>query len=211
MGALAIGTVIYCATAIVLVGAVPWKQVDQKNPLVAAFAPLHKPFVDAMITIGVLAGTTQRRAHLAARPEPHLLRDGARQDAAAGRGRRSTRASRRRRGRRSSTGIAVALLAFIVPLNVLLDLVNIGTFIAFIVVCAGVICLRMRKPDLPRRSACRSSRSFRSAGSPCSVFLSTVGLGPYTWLRFGVWLVVGLGIYFAYGFRKSELALTETP
>ena len=58
IGALAIGTVIYCATAIVLVGAVPWNHVPIKNPLVYALAPLHMPVLNWVITIGVLAGTT---------------------------------------------------------------------------------------------------------------------------------------------------------
>jgi APA family basic amino acid/polyamine antiporter len=48
------------------------------------------------------------------------------------------------------TGVAVAILALIVPLNNLLNLVNIGTLMAFTVVCAGVLYLRHRKPDLPR-------------------------------------------------------------
>ncbi|HEX3670846.1 MAG TPA: amino acid permease, partial [Candidatus Cybelea sp.] len=58
IGALAIGTLIYCATAIVLVGAVPWNQVPIKNPLVYALAPLHMPALSWVITVGVLAGTT---------------------------------------------------------------------------------------------------------------------------------------------------------
>ncbi|HKU80716.1 MAG TPA: amino acid permease, partial [Candidatus Tumulicola sp.] len=58
IGALAIGTVIYCATAIVLVGAVPWDKVPIKDPLVYALAPLHVPVLNWVITIGVLAGTT---------------------------------------------------------------------------------------------------------------------------------------------------------
>ncbi|MBV8723041.1 MAG: amino acid permease, partial [Candidatus Eremiobacteraeota bacterium] len=58
IGALAVGTIIYCSTAIVLVGAVPWNHVPIKDPLVYALAPLHMPVLSAVITIGVLAGTT---------------------------------------------------------------------------------------------------------------------------------------------------------
>ena len=58
IGALAIGTIIYCATAVVLVGAVPWNHVPIKNPLVYALAPLHVPILNWVITMGVFAGTT---------------------------------------------------------------------------------------------------------------------------------------------------------
>ena len=58
IGALAIGTVIYVVTAVVLVGVVPWRQVDENQALAAAVAPLHNWFVNAAIIVGVLAGTT---------------------------------------------------------------------------------------------------------------------------------------------------------
>jgi APA family basic amino acid/polyamine antiporter len=102
------------------------------------------------------------------------------------------------------TGAIVALLAFVVPLDVLLDLVNIGTFSAFIIVCAGVIWLRWKRPDLARPFRSPFVPFFPLCGIALSLFLSTVGLGPYTWLRFVVWLIVGLAIYFAYGFRQSQ-------
>jgi APA family basic amino acid/polyamine antiporter len=100
------------------------------------------------------------------------------------------------------TGFIVALLAFIVPLDALLELVNIGTFSAFIIVCAGVIWLRYKRPDLPRPFRSPLVPLFPLCGIGLSLFLSTVGLGPFTWLRFVVWLVIGLAIYFAYGFRQ---------
>jgi APA family basic amino acid/polyamine antiporter len=102
------------------------------------------------------------------------------------------------------TGALVALLAFVVPLDVLLDLVNIGTFSAFIIVCGGVIWLRWKRPDLARPFRSPFVPLFPICGIALSLFLSTVGLGPATWLRFVVWLIVGLAIYFAYGFRHSR-------
>ena len=90
IGALAIGTIIYCATAIVLVGAVPWSQVPIKNPLVYALAPLHMPALNWVITIGVLAGTTSVALGSLLGPIADLLRDGARRHAAADRGRRAS-------------------------------------------------------------------------------------------------------------------------
>jgi APA family basic amino acid/polyamine antiporter len=209
LGSLAIGTVIYCAVAFVLVGVVPWQQVDQNAPLLAAVAPLHNAFVDAMITIGVVAGTTsvaltsllgQTRIFYV------MARDRMLPPAVAAISPRFKTPARTT----ILTGIVVALLTFVVPLDVLLDLVNIGTFSAFIIVCAGVIWLRWKRPDLARPFRSPFVPLFPLCGIALSLFLSTVGLGPYTWLRFVVWLIVGLAIYFAYGFRHAHPAGSET-
>jgi APA family basic amino acid/polyamine antiporter len=103
------------------------------------------------------------------------------------------------------TGVIVALLTLIVPLDALLELVNIGTFSAFIIVCAGVIWLRYKRPDLPRPFRSPLVPLFPACGIVLSLFLCTIGLGELTWLRFVIWLAVGLVIYFAYGYRKSRL------
>jgi APA family basic amino acid/polyamine antiporter len=203
LGSLAIGTVIYCAVALVLVGVVPWRQVDQNAALLAAVAPLHNWFVSAMITVGVIAGTTsvaltsllgQSRIFYV------MARDRMLPPAVAAVDPRFKTPARMT----LITGAIVALLAFVVPLDVLLELVNIGTFTAFIIVCAGVIWLRWKRPDLARPFRSPFVPVFPICGIVLSVFLSTVGLGPYTWLRFVVWLIVGLAIYFAYGFRRSQ-------
>ena len=203
LGALAIGTVIYCATAIVLVGALPWSQVPEKNPLVAALAPLHSPIFSWIITIGVLAGTTSvalssllgqsRIFYVMARD--HMLP--------------SVVATVHPRFKTPLvttmiTGVAVAVLALIVPLNQLLNLVNIGTLIAFTVVCAGVLYLRRRKPDLPRSFRVPFVPLFPILGIVFSLFLAVFGLSHTTWLWFAIALVVGLVFFFSYGFRKSD-------
>ena len=202
LGSLGIGTVIYCVVALVLVGVVPWQHVDQNAALLAAVAPLHNPLVDAIITIGVIAGTTsvaltsllgQSRIFYV------MARDGMLPPAVAAVHPRFKTPARMT----LITGVIVAMLAFVVPLDALLELVNIGTFSAFIIVCAGVIWLRYARPDLPRPFRSPFVPVFPLCGIALSLFLSTVGLGPYTWLRFIVWLLVGLAIYFAYGFRRA--------
>ena len=102
------------------------------------------------------------------------------------------------------TGTGIALLAAIFPLDVLGDLVSMGTLIAFIAVCAGVWILRITRPELPR--------TFRVPWAPvictlgilsCLTLLSTM-----TWLNWGlmiVWTALGMLIYFGYGARHSEL------
>lgn len=202
LGSLGIGTLIYCTVAVVLVGAVPWQHVDQNAALLAALAPLHSPLLDAIITVGVVAGTTtvaltsllgQSRIFYV------MARDRMLPPAVAAVDPRFKTPARMT----LITGIVVAVLTLVVPLDALLELVNIGTFSAFIIVCAGVIWLRYARPELPRPFRSPLVPLFPLCGIALSLFLSTVGLGPFTWLRFVVWLAVGLAIYFAYGFRQD--------
>jgi basic amino acid/polyamine antiporter, APA family len=203
LGALAIGTIVYCATAIVLVGAVPWNKVPIKDPLVYALAPLHLPVLNWVITIGVLAGTTsvalssllgQSRIFYV------MARDKMLPPAVAVINPRFKTPLRTT----MVTGVAVAILALIVPLNNLLNLVNIGTLIAFTVVCAGVLYLRHRKPDMPRSFRVPFVPLFPILGILCSMFLAIFGLSRATWVWFCTALVFGLIFFFAYGFRKSD-------
>jgi APA family basic amino acid/polyamine antiporter len=102
------------------------------------------------------------------------------------------------------TGAGIALLAAIFPLDVLGELVSMGTLIAFIAVCAGVWILRYTHPELPR--------TFRVPWAPliCSLgILSCVALlsfmAWYNWMLMIVWTVLGLTIYFLYGYRHSTV------
>ena len=102
------------------------------------------------------------------------------------------------------TGIGIAALAAVFPLDVLGDLVSMGTLIAFVAVCAGVWILRHTHPELPR--------TFRVPWAPvtcfcgiasCLVLLSTMSW--YNWTLMVVWTVIGFAIYFGYGHRHSKL------
>ncbi len=203
IGALAIGTVIYCATAIVLVGAMPWAQVPVKNPLVAALAPLHLPVLNWVITLGVLAGTTSvALASLLGQTRIFyvMARDKMLPPAVAKIHPRFKTPVRTT----MLTGVAVALLTLIVPLNQLLNLVNIGTLIAFAVVCSGVLYLRHRKPDIPRSFRVPFVPLFPVLGIVMSLFLAVFGLSRTTWVWFVLALVIGLVFFFSYGFRHSK-------
>ncbi|HEX8805897.1 MAG TPA: amino acid permease, partial [Candidatus Aquilonibacter sp.] len=203
IGALAIGTLLYCATAIVLIGAVPWSKVPVKDPLVYALAPLHQPWLSWIITIGVLAGTTSvalssllgqtRIFYVMARDKmlpPWVAAINPRFKTPV----RTT----------MLTGFAVAVLTLIVPLTELLNLVNIGTLIAFTVVCGGVLYLRKRRPDLPRSFRVPFVPLFPILGIVCSLFLAIFGLSRTTWEWFSGALIFGLVVFFAYGFRTSN-------
>jgi APA family basic amino acid/polyamine antiporter len=104
------------------------------------------------------------------------------------------------------TGVAVGVCAMFTSIDEMVDLTNIGTLFAFILVCVGILILRQREPE--RR------RAFRVPLSPLLPLLGVVaclylmfGLPWVTWVRFGVWLIVGMIVYFFYGFRRSRLGV----
>ncbi|MEU6197238.1 amino acid permease [Streptomyces sp. NPDC047061] len=102
-------------------------------------------------------------------------------------------------------GVASALLAGFVPIGEAAELTNIGILLAFVVVCAAVIVLRYRQPDLPRTFRTPWMPFVPALGVVFSVWLITF-LNWETWVRFAVWFVVGCVIYFGYSYKRSRLA-----
>jgi len=105
-------------------------------------------------------------------------------------------------------GVIMSLIAGFIPLNELAELVNIGTLAAFVLVCFGVLVLRITKPDMPR--------PFRTPFSPLFPVLGVLSCGALmaflpslTWLRFVIWLVIGLIVYFVYSMHHSRLAQAD--
>jgi len=103
-----------------------------------------------------------------------------------------------------TVGLVVAVFASTIPLDKLGEMTSIGTLLAFIIVCAGVLVLRARRPDL--------ARPFRAPFSPVTPVLGILislammlGLPAETWLRLLIWLAIGLMIYFGYSIRHSKL------
>jgi basic amino acid/polyamine antiporter, APA family len=102
------------------------------------------------------------------------------------------------------TGIVSATLAGLFPIGVLSELVSIGTLLAFVIVCISVMVLRRTRPDVPRLFKTPLVPFVPIAGA-ILCFAQMVFLPPNTWIRLVIWLIIGLAIYFGYGYRKSRL------
>ncbi|HEV3299256.1 MAG TPA: amino acid permease, partial [Planctomycetaceae bacterium] len=103
------------------------------------------------------------------------------------------------------TGVLIALAAGFFPVKTLEEMVNIGTLLAFIFVCASVMILRVSRPDAERPFRCPAL--FVIAPLGIVVNLAMMMFLPLdTWIRLVVWLVVGLVIYFAYGIWHSTMS-----
>jgi len=204
LGSLAICTVLYMAVAAVLTGMVPYGRLNTGAPLAEAFDALGITWAARIIAFGAVAGITtvilvlllgQSRV-VFAMSRDHLLPPGlAKVHPRFGTPWLITLV----------VAVAVAGLAGFVPLASLSELVSIGTLFAFVVVCVGVLVLRRTRPDLPR--------AFRTPGVPVVPILGVIAcvwlminLPLETWLRFVVWMVIGIVIYLAYGRRHSRLA-----
>src|SRR5437016_5864813 len=103
------------------------------------------------------------------------------------------------------TGIAVAFVASLLTVREAGSLVSIGTLLAFVIVSAGVLFLRVREPNLPRPFKTPAVWIVAPLGAISALSLM-VALPWRTWERLIIWFVVGIVIYFGYGVRKSKLA-----
>jgi APA family basic amino acid/polyamine antiporter len=106
------------------------------------------------------------------------------------------------------TGIVVGGVAMVTDIGTLANLTNIGTLFAFILVCFGVIALRRKAPERLRPFRVPFVPLFPIIGA-LLCFALMLSLSVETWLRFFVWLVIGLLIYFLYGARHSKLRGAE--
>lgn len=103
------------------------------------------------------------------------------------------------------TGFLVAIPAALLSIDEVVELANIGTLFAFVIVCAAVLILRKRRPEAPRKFVMPLPWVVAPLGILGCVWIAK-GLPTLTWIRFFTWLAIGLVIYFAYGSRKSRLA-----
>jgi APA family basic amino acid/polyamine antiporter len=205
LGSLAVCAVLYMATAAVITGMTKYTNLNTAAPLARAFDEVGQGWAANLISLGAVCGITtvvlvlllgQSRVFFAMARDGLLPRGLARVHPTFGTPWIIT----------LITTAVVAVLGGFVPLSELSELTSIGTLFAFVVVSVGVVVLRRTRPDLPR--------AFRAPGVPWLPLASVlaclwlmVNLPVATWIRFVVWMAVGLVLYFAYGARHSRLRL----
>jgi APA family basic amino acid/polyamine antiporter len=204
IASLAICTVLYILVAGVLTGMVPYDKIDIGAPVAQAFAAHGLSVAVFFISIGAIVGITsvllvlmlsQARVLLAMARDGLIPREFF-----------SAVHPRFRTPHKATilTGVVVAVAAAIFPLRILADLVNIGTLMAFVIVCAAVLVMRRTHPDLPRPFRTPLVPWVPLAGM-ASNLLMMLYLGWHNWLRLAVWLLIGMAIYFGYSRRRSTL------
>jgi basic amino acid/polyamine antiporter, APA family len=108
------------------------------------------------------------------------------------------------------TGVLVAAVSAVANIDEMVDLTNIGTLFAFVVVCAGITVLRLREPDRPRPFRVPFGPWIVPAAGVLSCLFLIAYLPPPSWKRFIGWLAVGLCVYGAYGRRRARISTVGT-
>ena len=205
LGSLAICTLLYVIVSGVLVGMVPYAELNLPAPMAYAMEQIHAPtWVRLSVDVGAVLGLGSVILVMLlgqSRVFYSMSRDGLL-------GEWASKVHPKFRTPYLSTiftWVAVGLATGILPLQLLGQLVNIGTLLAFVLVCFGVLVLRKTRPDLHRPFKTPWVPFVPIMGIVCCLGLMAT-LPEDTWLRLLVWLAIGMAIYFGYGRRHSKLA-----
>jgi APA family basic amino acid/polyamine antiporter len=204
LGSLAICTIIYMLVAVVLVGIVPYRQLNVADPLAVGIDATGITWLSPVIKVAALFGlfsTMLVQLLGQTRIFYSMSRDGLlpRVFAAVHPRFRTPHVST------VLTGSIIALLAGLTPIGVLGQLVSIGTLLAFVLVSIGVVILRATAPDVPRPFRTPWVPFVPIAGAVICL-AQMVGLPLATWERLVIWLAIGLVVYFSYSMRSSLLS-----
>jgi basic amino acid/polyamine antiporter, APA family len=209
LAGLAICTLIYVIVGIVATGLVPYQQLRAADPLARALEVAGLTTASWIVAFGAVVSLTavllvfqygQPRIFMA------MARDGL----------LPAWASRIHPKYRTphittiATGVVVAVGSLVADENEIYDLTNIGTLCAFAIVCIGVLVLRYKDPSRERPFRVPFVWGVALLGAAACLYIMT-GLPTHAWERFGYWLLLGLLLYFVYGYRHSRLRPANGP
>jgi len=204
IGSLIVCTVLYAGVSLVLTGILPYtKYVNDAAPVATALASTGQAWAHALVSIGALAGMTsvllvfqlgQPRIFMA------MARDGLLPQIFA----KLHPKYKTPLLPTIMTGVLVGLASMFIDIGQAAELTNIGTLAAFIIVCGGVILLRKSDPAHERPFKCPFVPVVPMLGI-IFCFVLMMSLPVITWIRFVVWMALGAGVYFLYGYKRSRL------
>ncbi len=203
LGSLLVATVLYIVVSLVLTGVVKYSMLNVPDPIAVAvdFMGEELYWLRPLIKIGAIAGLTSVILVLLF-GQTRIFYSMARDKMLPGRFAVLHPVYRTPIFTTILTGLAAAFFAGIFPMGILGELVSIGTLLAFVIVCVGVLALRYTDPGLPRPFKVPFFPFLPILGAGVS-FLQMAALPMDTWLRLIVWMVIGFVIYFLYSRKRA--------
>jgi APA family basic amino acid/polyamine antiporter len=197
-------TVLYILVSGIATGVVPYKQLDVPDPIAVAADHAGLKWMGTLIKLGAIAGLSSVILVMLlgqSRVFYSMARDGLLPPFV------GQVHSRFRTPWLTSiiTGLAVAFFSAVFTVREAGSLCSIGTLLAFVIVSIGILVLRIREPNLPRRFKTPAVWFVAPAGAVSAIVLMA-SLPWKTWERLIVWFLIGIVVYFAYGVRHSRLA-----
>ncbi|MBP2636509.1 MAG: hypothetical protein H6Q72_2416 [Firmicutes bacterium] len=207
IGSLFICAILYMLVAAVLTGVIPYQELNNAEPVAFALRQLGYNMGSALVGTGAIAGLTtvlmalmygQTRVFFAISRDGLIPASICKVHPKYGTPHIVTIVS----------GIFVAVIAGLTPVDILAELVNIGTLFAFLTTAIGVLILRKTEPNAHRPFRCPAVNFVAPAAILCCIYLM-YSLPIQTWIRYSVWTAIGLVIYFGYGYRHSVLGQAD--
>jgi basic amino acid/polyamine antiporter, APA family len=204
LASLGICTILYVAVAVVLTGMAKWNTLGNAEPLAAVFSALHMNWTAGIIALGAVIATTSALVPYQA-GQPRIFFSMARDGLLPAWAAKVHPRYRTPHVTTILTGLFVGVCSSLANINELVELTNIGTLFAFVLVALGIIILRRIDPDRPRPFRTPLVPWVPLAAIACCAYLM-FELPKVTWVRFFGWMAFGLLLYFLYGIRRSRLA-----
>jgi len=204
LASLVVCTVLYIVVSLVLTGIVPYTALNVPDPIAVGIDATGLTWLKPFVKLGAIAGLSSVILVMIM-AQPRIFYSMARDGLLPPVFKKIHPKFHTPHITTVITGVAVAVAAGLFPIGELGHMVSIGTLLAFVIVCIGVLVMRYKRPEL--------DRPFKTPGMPvipllgaASCFYLMYYLPGVTWARLGIWLALGLAIYFAYGLRAAERA-----